>query len=71
MKPRRLKSPSSGLFAQPFVQAYIKENIKFSASLAFVRGIHGWPVDYPHKGPVTQKIFPFDDTIISFSFVVI
>ena len=22
-------------------------------------GIHCWPVDSPHKGPVTQKIFPF------------
>ena len=32
-----------------------------SASLAFVRGIHRWPVDSPHKGPVTQKMFPFDD----------
>ena len=25
-----------------------------------VRGIHRWPVDSPHKGPVTQKMFPFD-----------
>ena len=29
-----------------------------SASLAFVRGIHRWLVDSPHKGPVTQRIFP-------------
>ena len=35
-----------------------------SASLAFVRGIHRWPVNSPHKGPVTRKIFPFDDVII-------
>ena len=28
-----------------------------SASLAFVRGIHRWPVNSPHKGPVTRKIF--------------
>ena len=34
------------------------------ASLAFVRGIHQWPVDSPHKRPVTQKIFPFDDVIM-------
>ena len=26
-----------------------------SASLAFVRGIHRWPADSPHKGPVTRK----------------
>ena len=32
-----------------------------SASLAFVRGIRRWPVNSPHKGPVTRKIFPFDD----------
>ena len=34
-------------------------------SLAFVRGIHRWPVNSPHKGPVTRKMFPFDDVIIS------
>ena len=27
-------------------------------------GIHWWPVNSPHKGPVTRKIFPFDDVII-------
>ena len=26
-----------------------------SASLAFVRGIHRWPTNSPHKGPVTRK----------------
>ena len=25
-----------------------------------VRGIHRWPVDSHHKGPVTRKMFPFD-----------
>ena len=30
-----------------------------SASLAFVRGIHRWPVNSPHKGPVTRKMSPF------------
>ena len=28
-----------------------------SASLAFVRGIHQWLVDSPHKEPVVQKMF--------------
>ena len=28
-----------------------------SASLAFVRGIHRWPVNPPHEGPVLRKIF--------------
>ena len=35
-----------------------------SASLAFVRGIHWWPVNSPHKGPVTRKLSPFDDVIM-------
>ena len=35
-----------------------------SASLAFVWGIHRGPVNSPHKGPVTQKMFPFDDVIM-------
>ena len=32
-----------------------------SASLACVREIQRWPVDSHHKGPVTRKIFLFDD----------
>ena len=35
-----------------------------SASLAFVKGIHRWPVNSPHKGPVTRKMLPFDDVVI-------
>ena len=35
-----------------------------SASLAFVRGIHRWPVNSLHKRPVTRKMFPFDDVIM-------
>ena len=35
-----------------------------SASLAFVRGIHRWPVNSPHKWPVTRKMFPFDNVIM-------
>ena len=37
---------------------------KSSASLAFVRGIHRWPVNSPREGPVTRKMFPFDDVIM-------
>ena len=36
-----------------------------SASLAFVSGIHRWPVNSPHKGPVTRKMFPFDNVIMN------
>ena len=35
-----------------------------SALLTFVRGIHRRPVNSPHKGPVTRKMFPFDDVIM-------
>ena len=35
-----------------------------SASLAFVRGLQRGPVNSPHKWPVTQKMFPFDDVIM-------
>ena len=35
-----------------------------SASLAFVRGTHRSPVNSTHKGPVTRKMFPFDDVIM-------
>ena len=35
-----------------------------SASLAFVRGIHRWPMNSPYKWPVTRKMFPFDDVIM-------
>ena len=35
------------------------------ASLAFVSGIHRWPVNSPHKSPVTLKTFPFDNAIMT------
>ena len=35
-----------------------------SASLAFVRGIHRWQVNSPHKWPVTRKMFRSDDVIM-------
>ena len=31
----------------------------------FMRGIHRGPVNSPHKWPVAQKMFPFDDVIMS------
>ena len=43
-----------------------KKASKLRASLAFVRGIHRSPVNSPHKGQVTRKMFPFDDVIMSF-----
>ena len=39
-----------------------------SAALAFVWGIHRWPMNSPHKWPITRKMFPFDDVIIPTKF---
>ena len=36
-----------------------------SVSLAFVRGIHWWPLNSPFKWPVMWKMFPFDDVIMN------
>ena len=41
-----------------------KRKHKSSATLAFLWGIHLWPVNSPHKWPVTRKMFPFDDIIM-------
>ena len=47
-----------------FIQGAVQRKYQSSASLAFVRGIHRWPVNSPHKGPVTRKMIPFDDVIM-------
>ena len=41
----------------PTVYSSADKKPQSSASLAFVRGIHRWPVNSPHKGPVTRKMF--------------
>ena len=41
-----------------------QRNHQSSALLAFVRGIHRWPMNSPHKWPITRKMFPFDDVIM-------
>ena len=41
-----------------------QRKLQSSASLAFAQGIHRWPVNSPCKGPVTRKMFPFDDVIM-------
>ena len=38
-----------------------------STSLAFERGLHRGPVNSPHRGSVTRKMFPFDDVIMEIS----
>ena len=59
----RLKPPASRLFTQPFIQTQIKENIKAPRHWPLC-GEFTEPVNSPHKGPVTRKMFPFDDVIM-------
>ena len=40
-----------------------------SASLAFVQEIHRGPVNFPHKWPVTRKMFPFDDVVMKIMWI--
>ena len=42
----------------------ISKKHQSSASLAFCTGNSLEPVNSPHKGPVTRKMFPFDDVIM-------
>ena len=41
-----------------------QRNNQSSTPLAFLRGIHRWPLNCPHKWPVTRKMFPFDEVIM-------
>ena len=64
----RLKSPASRLFTQPFIQGADQRKIKapryWPSWGGGGGGIHRWPVNSPHKGPVTRKMFPFNDVIM-------
>ena len=53
------------IITQPFIQGTDQRKHQSSASLAFVREIHRLPVNSPHKAPVTRKMFPFDEVIMS------
>ena len=48
---------------QPFFQTQIKKKSKLRVTGLCV-GISPGPVNSPHKGPVTRKMFPFDDVIM-------
>ena len=52
------------IVTQPFVQAKNQRKHQSPASLAFVRGIHRWLMNSPHKMTATRKMFPFDDVIM-------
>ena len=48
---------TSRLFTQPFIEGADQNYIKAPRYWPFLRGIHWWPVNSPHKGPVTRKCF--------------
>ena len=65
-----MRAMASQITSLPIVYSTVYSSVdqrkqKSSALLAFVRGIHRWPVNSPHKRPVTRKRFPFDDVIMS------
>ena len=60
-----LKSLASWLFTHLFVQVHIKENIKSPGHWPLWGESTGDQWISPHKGPVTWKMFPFDDTIMN------
>ena len=41
-----------------------KKTSKLRITGLCVRGIHRSPVNSPHKGPVTRRMFPFEDVIM-------
>ena len=53
-----------GLIESQTVYSDADQRKQSSASLAFVRGMHRSPVNSPHKGPVTRKMFPCDDVVM-------
>ena len=61
----RLKSPASRMFTQSFIQTQIKENIKAPRRVVgLCAGNSPLSLAFPHKGPVTRKMFPFDDATV-------
>ena len=42
---------------------------KHQNSAPLVRGIHRWPVNSPHKGPATRKMYLFGDVIMQLHYL--
>ena len=53
------------IVCSPVYSGADQRKFQSSTSLAFLRGIHRWPVNSPHKGPVRRKMLPFDDVIMN------
>ena len=54
---------NSTVCSKPFSSWY-QSKYQRKALLAFVKGIHRWPVDSPHKGPVMWESFSSHDVIM-------
>ena len=52
---------SLGIVYSTFYSGADQRKHQRSASLTSVWWIHRWPINSPHKRPVTRKHFPFDD----------
>ena len=61
-----LKSTGTRRLLEKHVQAIKKEYIKALYYWPFVRGIHWWTVDSPHKRSVLQNVLPYHDDIMIF-----
>ena len=62
-----LGSPATQVFVQQFVRANIKETPKLRNTGHLWKEPTGRPpVDSPHKGPVTQNVFPCHGLIMSY-----
>ena len=64
MSPMASQITSLGIVYSTVYSGADQRKHQSSASLTFVRRIHRWPVNSPHKWPVTRKMFPFDDVIM-------
>ena len=54
----------------PLLRRASKETSKLRVT-GVCEGNQRWPVDSPHKGPVTRKMFPFDDVIMNIALLFI
>ena len=60
----RHSSSASQAFFQGLVPANNNENFRVPHNCPFMRGMHWWSKDSPHKWPVTRKAFPCHDVTI-------
>ena len=59
-----MASQITSMFTQPFIQGRRSKKTSKLRVTGLCVGIRRWPVNSPHKWPVTRKMFPFDDVIM-------